>query len=170
MILEVKIIFSSIACILSAIVMMFVLVESLFLAFLLIMVIGFIFIGDLIIGFFITKNHLTPLLDPMKASEEICILFDFGGNVDFIKTIKGPLGKREFVKYKKEASIINDGSYQIHTINGNHGFVGHESYERNVSLKKAQALDKLEGDDIKEIYDNLPKKKIGDEVNGRVSG
>ena len=155
MYLEMKMIFSSMACIMIAIVMILVIGSNTLLGFLLLMAIGLVIMGDMLIGIKITKNHLQPLLDPMKANEEICILFDFGGNVDFVKTIKGPLGTRQFVKYKKEASIINSGNYQIHLINGNHGFVGHESYDCNIDLKKAEALDKLKGDDIKEIYKDI---------------
>ena len=104
----------------------------------------------------------------------LCVLFDFSGNIDFVRTVKGPLGTRQFMRYKKEATVINDGRYQVRFINGNHGFVGHESYDKNVDLYKSEALDKLQGDSLDEIIDNLPmktisKKEFEEEMsNGRV--
>ena len=118
------------------------------------------YFGDVIIGYQIKHNHLDVIIDPCPQNHEICVLFDFGGNIDFILTRKAPLGTRQFVKYKKEATIINDGKYQVRFTNGNHGFIGHESYDKNVDLYKAEALDKLEGDDIQEIVDNLETKTI----------
>ena len=85
--------------------------------------------------------------------------------IDFVVTRKRPLGKREFVYYSNlqrtmsEASVINDGSYPVRTINGNPGFVAHESYDMNVDLYKAKALEKCEGDDIKEIYYRVKEGK-----------
>jgi len=137
-----------------------VLVQIMFLnflfAFLLLIGIFMMVFGDILIGWMITKNHLQPLMDPMKPNEELCILFDLSGNVDFVRTRKGPYGKREFVRYNRNASVVNSGSYQIKTLNGNRGFVGHESYDSNVNLKDVKALTKLPGEDIKEIYHSLP--------------
>jgi len=137
-----------------------VLVQIMFLnflfAFLLLIGIFMFVFGDILIGWMITKNHLQPLMDPMRPNEELCILFDLSGNVDFVRTRKGPYGKREFVRYHRNASVVNSGSYQIKTLNGNRGFVGHESYDGNVNLKTVKALDTLEGDDIKDIYYRLP--------------
>lgn len=161
--LEAKVLINGIGVIFIAIVMSQILFFNMLLGFLLIMSIGLVVFSDIIIGYAITHNHVNLLIDPMKPGHELCVLLDFSGNLDFIAARKGPLGTREFVKYRKEANVINDGTYQIRCINGNHGFIGHENYDRNVNLLKAEALDKLEGDDIKEIVEKLPMEKIQDE-------
>jgi len=165
MYLEIKAVFSMIAMIMIAIVLSQILFINMIFGFLLIVAIGLIFMGDLIIGYQITRNHLKPLMDPIPANKELCILFTIGGMIDFVITRKRPLGKREFVYYSNlqrtmsEASVINDGSYPVRTINGNPGFIAHESYDMNVDLYKAKALEKCEGDDIKEIYYKVKDKK-----------
>jgi len=165
MYLEMKALFSLIAMVFIGIVISQIILTNILLGFLLIVSIGMIFMGDLIIGHQITRNHLKPLIDPVPAGKELCILFTIGGMVDFVVTRKKPLGKREFIYYNyenramSEASVINDGSYPIRTINGNTGFVAHESYDMNVDLFQAKALEKCKGDDIKEIYNNIKEKK-----------
>lgn len=150
--LEAKAVFTLIAAVMIIIVMILEMFVAPFIALLLIMALTFIMLGDMMIGIKITKNHLQPLMDPNKPNEETCVYFDFAGNLDFIKTVKGPENTRKFVKYKQNASIINDGDYPVRTINGNRGFIGHEDYDRNVNLEEAEALDKVDGEDIKEIY------------------
>jgi len=157
--LEVKICFSVFAMVFIAIVLTQLFFVDLLLTMLLFMSIGLILMGDLLIGAKIKYNHLDVLMDQCPSNQEICVLFDFSGNIDFIRTTKGPLGTRQFVRYRKEASIINDGRYQVRFINGNHGFVGHESYDKNVDLYKAEALDKLKGDSLDEIINKLPMVK-----------
>lgn len=154
--LEAKLVLSIVALICVSIVMSQIILLNFFLGFLLLMGIGMVIMGDMLISYQIKHNHVDVLIDPCPASHEVCVLFDFSGNLDFIRSKKGPLGVRQFVKYKKEASVINVGDYQLRCINGNHGFIGHESYDKNVNLYKAEALDKLEGDNIEEIMDNLP--------------
>lgn len=164
--LEVKIIFSIITMVFIAIVLSQIFLINMLLGFLLFAAIGMIVFGDMLIGYQIKHNHLDVIMDFCPANQEICVLFDFGGHIDFVRTVKGPLGKREFMRYKKEASIINDGRYQIRFINGNHGFVGHESYDKNVDLYKAEALDKLKGDTLEEIIDKLPMVNLkGEKTN-----
>lgn len=158
--LEAKIIMSTIAMIFIAIVLSQILLVNMIFGFLLFAAIGMIVFSDMIIGYQIKHNHLDILMDPCPAGQEICILFDFSGNIDFTRCTKGPLGTRQFVRYKKEATIINDGRYQVRFINGNHGFIGHESYDKNVDLYKAEALDKLKGDNMEEIIDNLPLVEV----------
>lgn len=160
--LEVKAILSVVAFIFIAVVLSQILFLNMLLSMLLFFAIGMVFFGDMLIGYQITKNHLKPLMDPTPANKELCILFTIGGMIDFINTTKGSLGKREFVYHKQEASVINDGKYPIRMINGNHGFVGHESYDKNVNLYKARALEQMSGDDIKEIYYNAIEKQKGD--------
>ena len=157
---EMKILFSIIAMLFIAIVLSGIIFTSFIFGFLLIVAIGMIFIGDMLIGYQIKHNHLDVVMDPCPNGWEVCVLFDFGGNIDFVRTRKGPLGTRQFMRYGKEATIINDGRYQVRFINGNHGFVGHETYDKNVDLYKAEAFDKLQGDNIEEIVDNLPMKTI----------
>ena len=154
--IEINTMLSVIAMIFIAIVLSQILPFSMLLGFLLIISIGLIVFSDIIIGYQISHNHVNHLIDPMPPNHELCVLVDFSGNLDFVRTRKAPLGKREFVKYKKEASVINNGDFPIRCINGNHGFIGHESYDRNVNLLKAEALDKTPGDDIKEIVERLP--------------
>lgn len=160
---EVNSLFGAIAVIMMAIVLSQIVLFNMLLGFLCIVSMGLVIMGNMFIGYQIKHNHLDMLMDPCPANHEVCILFDFGGNVDFVKVKKGPLGKREFMKFHKEASIINTGDYQLRFINGNRGFIGHESYDKNVNLYKAEALDKLKGDNIKEIFVNLPK--IEREIN-----
>ena len=112
--------------------------------------------SDFLIGWMIKNNHADIIIDPNPSGTESVILCDFSGNVDFARVTKGPLGKREFVKYGKEASIIYRGRYPIRFPNGNHGFIGHEDYDLDVEPVKATLYDELKGDDIKEIVDNLP--------------
>ena len=167
---EVNCMFSAIAMIILGIIIAFTFWTSIFLAFLGFIVLAMVFMGTFLISYQIKHNHVDVLIDPCPANQEICVLFDYGGNVDFCKVKKGPLGVRQFMKYKKEASIINDGTYQLRFVNGNRGFVGHESYDINVNLKKAKALDKLPGKDIKEIVENLPTIPIAkkEEFYGRI--
>jgi len=152
---EANIMISGIAAIFIAVVLSQIILWNMMLGVLLFFSIGMIIFSLLLISYQIKHNHLDVLMDPLPASQELCVLVDFAGNIDFQRTRKAPLGKREFVKYHKEASIINKGDFPIRCINGNHGFFGHESYDQNVNLLKAEALDKLEGDDIKEIVSNL---------------
>jgi len=131
--------------------------------FFILMAVVFILLGDIVLGMKISRNHLQPLLDPLPPNTELCVYFDFSGNIDFLVVNKSKEGVRQFVKYKKDASIINKGDYQIISLNGNHGFIGHEDYIFNVNLHNAKALDQCEGDDIKEIYEkrfHLFKKKV----------
>jgi membrane-bound ClpP family serine protease len=166
--LEAKALLSSIAIIMIGIVLFMILFQYVLLGFLLIVAIGLIIFGDFLIGYQITRNHLRWLMDPLTSNEELCILFDYSGNVDFVRTKKGPYSTRQFVRYGKPATLINTGSYQIRTHNGNKGFVGHEDYNLNVSPIDCEALDKCEGDNVIEIYNNLPHEKKDKKVKGVV--
>ena len=157
--LEAKALLSSVAVIMTAVVLFPVLFMNLLFGFLLIVSICLIIFSDILIGYQITRNHLRWLIDPLGPSEEFCILFDHSGNVDFIRTRKGPFDTRLFSRYGKPATIVNTGSYQIRTHNGNKGFVGHEDYEMNVSPVECEVLDQCEGGSIKEIYNNLPHRQ-----------
>lgn len=135
--------------------------EGFFFGFLLLMGMIFYLIGDMILFAKMLTTQANRVLEPCKPDQEKCILFDLAHNVTFQVVNKKEEGKREFVRFKKEASIINRGKYPIRFPNGDRGFIGHESYDLDVDLNEAEALDKLPGDDIKEIYRNLqgaPKK------------
>lgn len=162
--LEVKAIFTFISMMMMAIGMYLAFYFDFLIVFFLIMSLFFFILGDIVIGWKITSNHLIPLLDPLPPNSELCVYFDFSGNMDFLVVQKDKEGTRRFVKYKKNATIINKGDYQIRAISGNHGFVGHEDYIFNTNLNKAKALEKEKGDTIKEIYAN--KKHIKKEVVG----
>ena len=164
--MEIKALLTVIGIIFIAIVIGQVFVYNIIWVLLLFMAIGIIVFGDIIIGYQISHNHVDVVIDPMDNNHELCIYCDSSGGIDFIKTKKGPFNTREFVKYKKEATIINDGRYQMRFINGNSGFIGHENYPENVNLDESEALDKLPGDDIKEIVDKLPLvRKIKEDKN-----
>lgn len=165
-----KSLFTVIAVFCIGIVLFQILSVNMLFSFLLLMGLFFFILGDILIGWKVTKNHLLPLLDPTRPDEEVCILFDFGGHVDFVKARKGPFGKREFVRYHKNASVINSGDYKVKFINGNYGFVGHEDYDSNVSLLEAEALSKCEGDTVKEVYRRLPKKGLHGSLFSRGGG
>jgi hypothetical protein len=126
-----------------------------FLAFLLIMGIMFYLLGDVILYAKIVSTQANRWLEPNKPDQEKCLLFDLAHNVTIQRVTKKEEGKREFVRYGKEASIINRGKYPIRFPNGDRGFVGHESYDQDVDLYETEALDKLKGDDIKEIYHHI---------------
>lgn len=157
--LEVFALLSSVAIIMISIVLIPVLFLNLLFGFLLLVAMGLIIFGAILIGYQITHNNLKWLMDPLGSGEELCIYFDHSGNVDFIRTKKGQSDTRLFTRYGKPATIVNTGSYQIRTHNGNKGFVGHEDYEMSVNLIECAALDQCEGDNIIDIYNNLPHKK-----------
>ena len=86
--LEVKIMLGIVANIFIAIVLsqvMFIEGGLLF-GFLLFVAIGLVVFGDIIIGYQIKHNHLDVLIDPCPSGHEVCVLFDFGGHIDFLRT------------------------------------------------------------------------------------
>jgi len=163
--LEAMALMSSIACVMIGIVLSAILFVAPLFGFLLIVAITLVIFGNIIIGYQITRNHLKWLIDPLAPSEELCVLFDHSGNIDFVRTVKGPHDTRLFMRYNKSATIINTGDYQIRTHNGNKGFVGHEDIEVNVNLIETEALDKTKGDNIKDIYYRLTHLKRKKEVH-----
>lgn len=154
--LEVKIVFSVISMVFIAIVLSQIILLNFLLAFLLIASIGLIILGDMIIGYQIKHNHVDKLIDPCPAGRELGIVFTITGLLDFIWANKKPQGKREFVYHGEEAAYINNGDYPIHTINGNHGSLVHESHDENMNLFEAKAAERIVEDydtkNIKEVY------------------
>lgn len=158
MILEMKAMFTVINIIMTALVIGLLMNVDFFLAFLLIMGMMFAIIGEFFLHVKMISSQANRMLEPNKADEEKCILFDMAQNFTIQRTKKKEEGKREFVRYGKEATIINRGKYPIRLPNGDRGFVGHEDYDMDVDLYECAALDKLQGDDIKEIYYNKMKE------------
>lgn len=156
--LELKIGIDIIAWILIAVVVSQILFLNVILSFLLLAGFFLTVFSDFLIGWIIKSSKVDILMDSNPSGYETCILCDFSGNVDFVQVKKGPQSKREFTKYGKEASIINRGRYPIRLPNGNFGFIGHEDLDLDVDLDECEALDKLPGDDIKEIVENLEDK------------
>jgi len=72
--------------------------------------------------------------------------------LDLVITKKAPLGKREFIYHKKEASVINNGDDNFHTRSGTPGFFMVEGYDQNINVHNAKAMSEFEGRDVKEIY------------------
>ena len=153
--LELKIGIDVIAWILLAIVVSQILFLNVILSFLILAGLFLIVFSDFLIGWIIKSSYVDVLMDSNPEGYETCILKDFSGNVSFAQVKKGPQSKREFVKYGKEASIINRGRCPIRLPNGNTGFIGHEDYDLDIDFYECEALDKLKGDDIKEIMENM---------------
>lgn len=158
MFLEIKAMFIVMGLIMISIVIGLVINVNFLLAFFLIMGVMFYLLGDLILYAKLISTQANRWLEPNKPDQEKCLLFDLAHNVTVQRVNKKEEGKREFVRYGKEASIINRGKYPVRFPNGDRGFVGHESYDLDVDLYETEALDKLHGDDIKEIYYNKMKE------------
>jgi len=161
MILEIKGMFTIISLSMMGLVIGLVMNANFLLAFLLIIGLMFSIIGDVFLYVKIINTQANRWMENNKPDQEKCILFDLAHNVTLQRVTKKEEGKREFVRYGKEASVINRGRYPIRFPNGDRGFVGHESYDLDVDLVEAEALDQLPGDDIKEIYH---KAMIGEET------
>lgn len=152
MILEMKGFFTIISVSMTAIVIGLTINQAFLLSFILIMGLMFSIIGEAFLYVKMFNTQANRWLESNKPDQEKCILFDMSHNVTLQRVTKKEEGKREFVRYNKEASIINRGRYPIRFPNGDRGFVGHESYDLDVDLAEAEALDQLPGEDIKEIY------------------
>ena len=167
MYLEIKAVISGIGFILICIVISQILFLNTLLGFLLFAA-GFCFIfGDILIGIKIIHTNANYWFDPLpQGTHELCIMKTLSGLVDLIPVVKGVKGIRYGVLHKKKIAVLNEGTDQFHTRNGNLGFFAHENYDKNIKLLECKALEKLEGDDIKEIYHNLngpsKKKPLGD--------
>lgn len=157
MILELKGMFTIIGIIMFGLVIGIMMNLDFFIAFLAIIGMMFMIIGDVFLYVKLINTQANRWMEGNKPDQEKCILFDLAHNVTIQRVTKKEEGKREFVRYGKEASIINRGRYPIRFPNGDRGFVGHESYDLDVDLFETEALDQLPGDDIKEIYHKVMK-------------
>ena len=167
MYLEVKAVISGMAIILIFFVISQILFLNFLLGFLLIASVGAFIFGDILLGIKIINTNANYWFDPLpQGTQELCILKTLGGLLDLIPVVKGVKGIRYGVLHKKKIAILNEGTDQFHTRNGNLGFIAHENYDKNINLKECKALEKLSGDDIKEIFHNLSesakKKLVGD--------
>jgi len=163
--LEVKALFSSVAMIFIGIVLMYVLVQDIFLAFLLLASIFMVLIGDMLIGYKIVTSDMKPVMDPTPKGKELMELQQIDGRIRFINTTKGAHGKRSFRINNEDASVINDGEAPIRMPGGNQAFRAHECFDMNIDPKRAKALQQMEGDDIKEIYFRAINKIDGGSSN-----
>lgn len=165
MYMEVKSIFSVVSMIFIGIVLSQIIFLNLVFGVLLFMSIFFIILGDLILGIRITPFR--PIFEPTPPGKELteCQLID--GTVLFINTTKAPLGKREFVVHKKEASVINDGKGRFRLVNGNIGFRSHERFDRSIDPKRCKYLEYMPVDNIQELYKYAKEK---DKVDGWLKG
>lgn len=116
---------------------------------------GLILFGDFALLFKIKNSHADYWFEPMEAGFELGIIETLTHMVDLVKAKKGPEGKREWVFNGQEASCVVSGKHIIHNRVGNHGFYCHEGYDQDIDPKDAMGLEKIKGDDIEEIYDNI---------------
>lgn len=154
MYLEIKALLSVVAMVFIAIVLSQILFVNLLFSFLLFAAIFLIIFSDMFLGYKIVTSDAKPIIEPTPKGKELMELQLLDGTVRFLNTTKAPLGVRKFRLHGVDASTINDGRGMGRLPNGNVFFRAHESYDRNVIPMKAKALEKWEGKDIKEIYDN----------------
>lgn len=167
--MEAKAMFSAISIIFIAIVLSQILHLNMLLAFLLMVSMGTIVIGDMVIG--IKTNDYKPLYDPTPRGWELMELQLLDGKTVFLNTCKGPHGKRSFRINNEDASVVNDGRGTFTLSNGNRGFRAHENYDGNIDPFRAKALEKISekvgGEDVKEMYhqacEMLDKRGVNDE-------
>lgn len=160
MYLEIKAVISTLGIIVIFFVISQILFVNVLLGFLLIAGVGAFIFGDILLGIKIINTNSQYWFDPLPQGEqELCIIKTLSGLVDLLPVTKGVKGVRYGVLHKKKIAILNEGTDQIHTRNGNLGFIAHENHDKNIVLTECKALETLEGDDIKEIYHNLKNSK-----------
>lgn len=169
MYLEIKAVISGIAIVLIFFIVSQILFLNFLYGFLLIAAAGAFIFGDILLGIKIINTNAQYWFEPLpQGTHEICIMKTLSGLVDIFPVVKGIKGIRYGVLHKKKIAILNEGTDQIHTRNGNLGFFAHENYDKNIKLTECKALEKLEGDDIKEIYRNL-KKSSDKKIHGGIT-
>jgi hypothetical protein len=150
--LEIKAVMTSMACI-------FLLLGVLLPAFILVFfAIGLYIFGDILIGYQITANELKPQMDTTPPGYELTIFQEIGGRIHFINTLKAQLSQRKFRFHRKEAIAFNDGKGMFTLPNGNRGFFSHERYDKNIDPARCKVMERLPGDNIKEIYNKTLKE------------
>ena len=167
---EVKIIITGIGVILLCIVLAFTLAatDSLILSFLMVAAIGLIVFSDILIGWRIHATDAKYLLDAPPPGMSVHPVFTLTGLMRFKWAKKKPHGKREFVFNGEEASVIDNGDYPIHLLNGGQGCIVHEKDDENINLVEAKYAEFLNKffvtDSLREIY-SLAKKQQEKEQN-----
>lgn len=122
---------------------------------------GLILMGDVIFGYMVTTSECKPLIDKTPPGYELTIFQEIGGGgrLHFINTRKDIKGQRKFRFHNKEAIAVTDGRGMFTTPNGNRGFFSHESYDKNIDPAKCKLYEKLEGEDIKEIFKTVIRRR-----------
>ena len=131
---------------------------SIFMIMLAMMGIVTIILGDILVGYQITKDELKPVMDSTPRGFELTAFQEINGRLHFINTKKAELGQRKFLFHNKQAVVITNGEGMFTTANGNRGFFSHEKYDKNIEPGRAKALEQLPGDNIREIYENVVKE------------
>lgn len=169
MYLEIKAVISGMSLILMFFVASQVLLWNFLFGFLLLATAGGFIFGDILLGIKIMNTKAHYWFDPLpQGTHELCILKTLSGLVEIMPVEKGVKGIRYGVLHKKKIGILNEGTEQIHTRNGNLGFFAHENYDKNIKLSECKALETLDGDTIKDIYRNLKKQPTKKLVGGIV--
>lgn len=162
MYLVVKALLSAVSMIFIGIVCSQILLVDMLLGFFLIISIFLVILGDVIIGWKATP--FKALFEPTPPGCELMEIQLLDGTTHFMNTRKGPQGKRDFRMNNHDASVINDGKAQFRVTGGNMGFRAHELLDRNVDPVRCKALEKMPGDNIKELY-YLTRQEMGDTVD-----
>jgi len=139
-----------IALVCIAIVISQIFFASQFLVFILFVAIAMVVFGNILIGSRITR--FKPLFEPTPTGWELMELQLLDGRTHFMNTKKGAHGKRSFRINGEDATVINDGECNFTLHNGNRGFRAHEMFDGNVDPFRAKALQKMPGENVKEIY------------------
>ena len=89
--------------------------------------------------YLISKYHLRAGIDKCKPNETTWVRFtkDHIFMPQFVD--KGPYGQTKGVTFKEKADVIDDGSFQIHWLNGNPGIIMYDLMNTSVDLKKSVA-------------------------------
>ena len=127
--------------------------------FILFVAIAMIIFGNILIGSRISR--FKPLFETTPTGWELMELQLLDGRTYFINTKKGAYGQRKFRINGEDATVINDGECNFTLHNGNRGFRAHELFDGNVDPFMAKALEKMQGEDVKEIYYNARQKQRG---------
>lgn len=93
--------------------------------------------------YLISKYQLRPGIDRCHDGETtwLRITKDLKISPQFVT--KGPYGQTKGVTYGEKADVIDDGSFQVHWLNGNSGIVMYDLMNTSVDLKKSVARKKM---------------------------
>lgn len=152
--LEIKAVITIISCVIIALIVG--ITGNIVLAMMALVAIIVMISGDITIGWKIINTDAINLLDPNRPGERTVFLHLIGGGLRVLRGKKVPRGKIEFLIKKIKASVIDEGTYPVRTVNGNSGVVAHESYDKNINYYKSEALKTLfktyNVDNVKDLY------------------